>query len=176
MANATAVPGKVKLLLRLLDINGNPFVNTECVLEWGGLEDTLTSTTNGAGLLMADVPSEAIQFLLTVKLFTVEASNPQFTVYMQPSVNADQVIGMKRRLNNLGYLALDPKPRVGDMDEVALRALKRFRCANGILDALSKPTGATAAPFEAQTQQRIENAHDTLGPLELLPVVTPPAS
>ena len=171
MSDATAVPSDVKLLLRLLDINGNPYATKECLVEWGGKvggNKSISATTDALGLLSVKVPSKQTVFTVTVKLFTVEANNPKLTVYMQKPVSADKVVGMKRRLNNLGYLALEPKEDVEtSMDDLALRALERFRCANDILNADCEPVGPTAAPFGVQTRQRIEDAHDTTAPLEL---------
>lgn len=156
--------------MRLLDINGNPLSGKNCTLDWTGA--ITKGTTDGSGVFEANVASRDKNGDLTVELFKDTNKNPVIHVILKPPVAADQVEGLKRRLNNLGYLALGGSA-VGGMDDPGVRALDRFRFTNGIVNADGTAKGPKAAPFDPETKNRIENAHDTLGPLEALPAPTP---
>ena len=78
---------------------------------------------------------------------------------------ADQAAGLKARLSNLGYLDSARGQGGATFGDPDLRALDRFRFAHRIVDAKTLlPTGATAAPFDAATKDRIEKIHDTRSP------------
>jgi hypothetical protein len=170
MGDPVAVPSTARIRLRLLDINGKALAGKNCVVDWGGT--SITATTDSDGVLQVDVSTRYVQGYLTVDLFRNAVNNPQIGLILKTAWTADSVEGMKRRLNNLGYLALD-SATIGTMDKPALRALDRFRFDNGLVDATGLPVGPTAPPFDAATIARIQNAHDTIGNLVSLPPPTP---
>jgi hypothetical protein len=170
LTDPPAVPGKVRIRIRLLDINGNALASKNCTIDWG--PQTIKAVTDSDGVLQVDVSSRDRGGSLTVELFKKAGFDPVISLVLRPPSAGDQVVGLKSRLNNLGYLAVEPV-NLGTMDAPASRALDRFRSANGLVDANGLPVGPTAAPFDTATKDRLENAHDTRGKLVFFPPPSP---
>jgi hypothetical protein len=161
--------------IRFLDYNGRPMAGMKCMLDWGPQTGAkgIPGTTDAHGIVKFTVPTHAatrrLAGVIHIEAFP-GAKVLDFDVIMLAQLPAgDQAQGVKPRLANLGYLMENPKGTTlsgADFADAAIRALERFRFANKIIDAKTlQSSGPTAAPFDAATKSRIEDAHDGKGPL-----------
>jgi hypothetical protein len=154
--------------IRFLDYHGRPMAGMKCTLDWGK-EKALPGTTDGDGVVKFSVPTYGSTHTLSgtihIELFAGRPPINFEVVMLLQMPPGDQAEGAKVRLNNLGY-GFGAKWSGASFGDQAVRALDRFRFANKIMDPKTLlPTGPAAAPFDAPTKNRIEQAHDTRGPL-----------
>lgn len=156
-----AVPKTRKVELRLLDINGQPMRQADCLFEKGAGFSEFSSTDDD-GRVAFDLPLTVLDGDLTVTPRADRALQLKLKVFITKLEDAGTLPGAQARLNNLGYLALSgtPAQALADLsDEPFERALARFKRANHL------PPGAKDA-LEPAVKDRLADAHDTrTGPL-----------
>ena len=169
-----AVPiARVKFEIRLLNYRGKPMAGANCVLDWTtpktGAEH-LKGVTDGDGVVRFAVPTPAATRVHsgTLKVEVFPSAPPlELNVVLLGTIRpTDDPEGVKVRLNNLGYTE-DLTAALGStFQQPFVRALERFRFANKIFDPKTlAPIGPAAPPLEPATKDRLEQAHDTRGPL-----------
>src|SRR5450432_2858156 len=93
LSDPTAVPGKVRLRFRLLDINGNALGAKNCTVDWG--PQSIKAVTDQNGILQVDVSSRDRGGSLTVELFKKDTLNPVISLVLRAASAADQADGLK---------------------------------------------------------------------------------
>ncbi|MBC8071879.1 MAG: hypothetical protein IAG13_26365 [Deltaproteobacteria bacterium] len=158
-----ARPKHRRLQLRLLNIDGRPLRNKDCLLGWGP-SFAESRRTDDDGNIAWDIPMKPNEGELFIEAHKPGAASLTYKVAIAPLAKTD-VPGTKARLNNLGFLslkgpaatALDPT-----LDDATKRALQRFRAANSILPAEGTAGGKLD---DKPTIDRLVDAHDAGGTL-----------
>ncbi|WP_437518053.1 peptidoglycan-binding protein [Sorangium sp. So ce1099] len=132
-----------KLHLILRDARGQPLAGKAFALDVGG--ETLTGTTDAGGVLVRDVPADAVRAKLDVDRYRWDLD----IAHLNPisSTPDEGYSGIVARLKNLGYAA-DPafEPEL----HAAIRALRRFQADLGL------PATGHA---DDETRKALEAAH-----------------
>jgi N-acetylmuramoyl-L-alanine amidase len=115
----TVVP-KLRLRVRLRDVNGDPLANTECELLVDGKKKKLT--TDGDGRIDEAIPITADGGMLIIQ-------GEQYQLKIGDLDPIDEPSGQRARLANLGYYFGSQD----DVDPVELRtAVEEFQCDHGL--------------------------------------------
>lgn len=165
-----AAPKKFHLRLRLVDYHGNPLPEkTKCYLKWSKIGDADLEMLflDSNGVLDCTVPltkHTATAWLLNVEYFDLGYIG--LTIVREAKEPGDSLPGARMRLNNLGYLSLTANTILkAPLDDFTQRGIERFQTANRILEKTNLPPnnilGAPTGKLDAETKQRLEEAHDT---------------
>ena len=170
VSKSPAVPAPpVKFQIRLLDYQGKAMANRNCTLDWNKLN--LKAVSDGDGVVQFSVPAPrpnqpmTLSGTLHVEAFPSAPTLDINVVMLSALKPADTAEGAKVRLANLGYRE-DLNSTSSQFGASDTRALQRFRFANKIYDPKTLlPTGPETPPVDPATKARLEQAHDTRGPL-----------
>jgi hypothetical protein len=131
------LPGpKLKLRIRLRNLDSKPMKNKPCTLEVEGASYKLT--TDGEGLVQHEIPATAKKGRLLI-------GDLEFPLQIGHLDPVDELSGWRERLNNLGYIA----GASDDLeDEQLMSALQEFQCDYGL-----KVDGVCGASTQAKLKE-----------------------
>lgn len=116
-----------ELKLVIEDVDGNPLINTEYLLDVAGLK--YHGKSDDAGLVVQKIDASAKKAELTLFLDEYQKNTLFWSLELGALPPHEEPSGIQARLNNLGYYCAN---ELGDIDSTTSNAINAFKTKHGL--------------------------------------------